>query len=40
LNLRPKGVSSGKAVWQVAQGWPVWRAKLGTADAAGGLIKA
>jgi hypothetical protein len=40
LNVRQKGVSSGNAVWQVAQGWPVWRAKLGTADAAGVLIKA
>ncbi len=26
-------------MWHVAQGWPVCRAKLGTADAVGGLIK-
>jgi hypothetical protein len=35
LNWRPKGVSSGKTVWQAAQAMPVWRAKLGTACATG-----
>ena len=35
LNWRPKGVSSGKAVWQVAQGCPVWRAYAGKAEAVG-----
>ena len=33
LNLRPYGVSAGKSVWQVPQGCPVCRAKLGSACA-------
>ena len=39
LNWRPKGVNSGKAVWQVAQGCPVCLAKEGTADAVGVSIR-
>ena len=35
LNLRPYGVSAGKSVWQVPQGCPVCRAKLGSACAGG-----
>jgi hypothetical protein len=35
LNLRPYGVSAGKSVWQVPQGCPVCRAKLGKACADG-----
>jgi hypothetical protein len=38
LKRRPKGVSSGKAVWQAAQGWPVCLAKLGTACAGRGEV--
>src|SRR6516164_11769002 len=33
LKRRPYGVSAGKSVWQVPQGWPVWRAKLSKAFA-------
>jgi hypothetical protein len=32
LKRRPYGVSCGKALWHVEQGWPVWRAKLGIAE--------
>ena len=32
LKRRPYGVSCGKALWHVEQGWPVWRAKLGNAE--------
>src|SRR5487761_1961523 len=35
LNLQPYGVSAGKSVWQVPQGCPVCRAKLGSACAGG-----
>src|ERR1700680_4915624 len=38
LNLRPYGVSAGKSVWQVPQGCPVWRAKLGSAWADGAKL--
>src|SRR6202165_229381 len=35
VNLSPEGVSAGKSVWQLPQGCPVWRAKLGSACADG-----
>src|SRR5512143_2240269 len=39
LKRRPYGVSCGNALWHVEQGWPVWRAKLGIAEAGFGASR-